>query len=320
MKGTRIHDSFTEYEGGDAYYAYLTKCNTGSSLTVSELSALTDSYLDSAINTITDIASSDSSAILQFYDPAYPVTEPEETLDYFINKLTMDFPSVITSQYSVKYVPDALEESSSPAFYILAPIDNVNKNIIYLNGSDEYADTSIYSILAHEGYPGHLYQTTFFYSMNPNPIRSILSFIGYTEGWAMYSERYSYDYSGLSKNCIELLKANDLYGYGLYSKIDFGVNYSGWTKEGTATFIEGEGYDADIAEELYYIAVDDPGVYHRYFLGMVQMLEAQKEAKNLLGNCYSNKNFNKFILEIGPTYFDIISDRMTDWSNKVISQ
>lgn len=292
MKGTRIHDSFTEYEGGDAYYAYLTKCNTGSSLTVSELSALTDSYLDSAINTITDIASSDSSAILQFYDPAYPVTEPEETL----------------------------EESSSPAFYILAPIDNVDKNIIYLNGSDEYADTSIYSILAHEGYPGHLYQTTFFYSMNPNPIRSILSFIGYTEGWAMYSERYSYDYSGLSKNCIELLKANDLYGYGLYSKIDFGVNYSGWTKEGTATFIEGEGYDADIAEELYYIAVDDPGVYHRYFLGMVQMLEAQKEAKNLLGNCYSNKNFNKFILEIGPTYFDIISDRMTDWSNKVISQ
>ncbi len=320
LKGTRLHDSLTEYEGGSEYYAYITKGNTGSSLSVSELSILTDQYIETATNTISDIAQNDIMAIYDFYDPEYPVTDPKETLDYFIDKLNIDFPAVITSQYQVKYVPDALEASSSPAFYILAPIDNVNKNIIYLNGSEEYADTDIYPILAHEGYPGHLYQTTYFFSLNPHPFRSVLSFIGYTEGWAMYSERYSYDYSGLSENCIELLKANDLYGYGLYSKVDFGVNYSGWTLADTEDFLADEGLDINAAKELYYIAVDDPCVYHRYFLGMVQMLEAQNEAKNLLGNNYSNKNFNKFMLEIGPTYFDIISDRMKEWSTLVINE
>lgn len=317
LKGTRLYDGLCNYEGGDEFYAYLTKTNSSSGRSVKELSELTDEYMNTARNEIQSIAKNNYFALLEFYNPAYPVDEPKESLNYFIDAIKADFPQAATKDFSLKYVPESLEESSSPAFYILAPIDNVNKNIIYLNGSDEYASENLYATLAHEGYPGHLYQTSYFYSINPHPIRSVLRFSGYNEGWAMYSQRYAYDYSGLSDGCVSLLKANDIYGYGLYSKIDFGVNYKGWTLRDVEKYVTSEGYDKDIAGELYTIMVNDPCVYHRYFLGMIEMIETQNHAKELLGDNYSNIDCNKFILEIGPAYYDIINERMISWAERI---
>lgn len=71
-------------------------------------------------------------------------------------------------------------------------IDNTKENVIYINQGHIPDDLDFYTTLAHEGYPGHLYQTTYFASTNPAPLRSLLNFGGYTEGWATYSEMMSY--------------------------------------------------------------------------------------------------------------------------------
>lgn len=314
LKGTRKYDSLSEYEHGEEYYSYIVKCNSGYRDSLEDVLSLTEEYMDDAINAFSTASTMDIYAI---YDPEYPVSDPADTLEYFIEQLKQDFPAAVSEEFDIKYVPESLESSSSPAFYIIPPIDNIDKNIIYLNGSDEYANENLYAILAHEGYPGHLYQNTYFRSLNPDPIRSVFSFSGYNEGYAMYTERYAYDYSGLSEGAADLLKANDVFGYGLYSYIDLSVNYSGWSFEDVCTYMEEQGYNSEIATELYNIAVNDPCVYHRYFLGLVGMLELQKDAKELLDDSYSNINFNKFILEIGPTYFDIIEERMIAWAEKL---
>lgn len=317
LKGTRKHDSIKMYEGGDKYYEYLVKENASTTTSLDDLLRLTESYMDSSLQIIQNIASKDTTAIYQFSYGEYPVSDPKESLSYFADKLQQDFPKPVTTKYDLKYVPKSLESSSSPAFYIIAPIDNKDKNIIYINGSDEYEGQNLYATLAHEGFPGHMYQTTYFYSVNPHPIRTVLSFNGYVEGYAMYSERYAYDYSGFTDNTIALLKANDVYGYGLYSLVDFYVNYKGWSYSQVEAFLVGEGYDKEIAKEVYYIMLDDPCIYHRYFLGLIQYLEAYDNAKELLGDKFANIHFNKFILEIGPTYFNIINDRMVDWAKKI---
>lgn len=317
LKGTRLYNGLCEYEHGDEYYAYIVGENSSTLASVSDLLALTEKYIDNAVEAI---QSADMMDIYSAYYPEYPYSDPRETLDFFADKLTVDFPAPATTEYEVKYVPKSLEASSSPAFYIIPPIDNINKNIIYINGSDEYANTDLYSTLAHEGYPGHLYQCSYFNSLNPNPIRSILSFTGYNEGYAMYSERYSYDYSGLSEGAIDVLKANDIYGYGLYSYLDLKVNYSGWSYKDVCDYMADLGYDEEISQELFSIAINDPCVYHRYFIGLVEMLELMDYAKELLGDSYSNINFNKYILEMGPTYYDIIKDRMPDWADRVLGQ
>lgn len=309
LKGTRLHDSLSQYENGDKYYAYLVAENSCSLSPVADLMKLTEDYLDDATTTISKASMSDITAFLK----KEKQKDPKTTLNDLAKKLTADFPAPATTNFSIKYVPKSLEASSSPAFYIIPPIDNIDKNIIYINQSDEYKDEDLYSILAHEGYPGHLYQNTYFNSLNPNPIRACMSFTGYNEGYAMYAERYAYDYKCQKSSVADLFKANDIFGYGIYAYVDFLVNFEGSSEDEICEYIEGLGYDKDAALELYNIAVNDPCVYHRYFMGLVQFLELQKSASSALKDQYSNISFNKFILEIGPTYFDVIKDYMESW-------
>lgn len=316
LKGTRLHDSICQYEGGDEYYAYLVAENSGSLSPVEDLLSLTEDYIQDAVTTISKASLNDITLFMKKDTQA----EPAKTLRTLSKQLTADFPAPATTKFELKYVPKSLEASSSPAFYIIPPIDNIDKNIIYINGSEEYENEDLYSILAHEGYPGHLYQNTYFNSLNPHPIRSCLSFTGYNEGYAMYAERYAYDYKYPKASVASLFKANDIYGYGLYSYIDFMVNTNKWDYDAVCSYIKDLGYDTDVADELYSIAQNDPCVYHRYFMGLVQILELQDTASSLLGDLYSNINFNKFILEIGPTYFDIIEGYMNDWAKQVIGQ
>lgn len=332
LKGKRKYMSLKDYEGGTEFYSYLTERNSGFSidpsdinnkdnsvfnLTIEDLQILCEDYVSDALSEMKQIASNNLTGYFEATSPTYPVSEPKKIINYFTKNFIKDFPRPVTTEYEFKYVPESLQESSSPAFYITAPIDNIDRNIIYVNGGSDFATQSLYDVLAHEGTPGHMYQTTYFNSLHPSHIRNDISFIGYVEGFAMYAETYAYDYSGLSEDAIKVLKDNNVVGYGLYSVIDMHVNLDGWSKDDVATFLDDQGYSSDAAEELFYIAIDDPTVYDRYFLGLVGIMELQKHAKDLLDDSYRNINFNKFLLEVGPTYFKIIDEKMDAWSDSV---
>ena len=105
----------------------------------------------------------------------------------------MDFPELGQTSYEVKYINPVLQDYLSPAFYLSPPIDETNNNVIYINANPKYDLTKIYPTIAHEGYPGHLYQIVYFRQNCNNNLRKILNFPGYTEGWAVYTEQLSYD-------------------------------------------------------------------------------------------------------------------------------
>ena len=335
LKGTRAHASLCDYEGGLEYYRALVETNSGYTIyddsytptinsgddlfcmTLEDLIDQTEDFISDSYQSMINIATIDFNAYCESLDPEYPVTDPTETLKYFFKNLSKDFPDPVTKNFEIKYVPESLEESSSPAFYFTAPIDNLDKNIIYLNGGSDFTNDTLYSTLSHEGVPGHMYQHTYFNSLNPNHIRCAIDFIAYTEGFAMYAETYAFDYSGLSDNTIAVLKANNVCGYGLYSYIDLQVNVNGWDEEDIKTYMTAQGYAANYAGELYEIAQDSPTIYHRYFTGLMGMLELQDYAKEVFDTNYSNKNFNKFLLEIGPTYFELIQKRLEEFAPRL---
>ena len=68
----------------------------------------------------------------------------------------------------IKYVSQEMQNFLSPAFYLIPALDNTEENIIYINNGHISDDLSLYTTLAHEGYPGHLYQTTYFASKTPS--------------------------------------------------------------------------------------------------------------------------------------------------------
>ena len=152
-----------------------------------------------------------------------------------------------------------------------------------------------------------MYQTTYFSSTNPDPIRNLLDYSGYVEGWATYAEMCSYYISSLDKAHATLLQKNNSVILGLYAYADIGIHYDGWTLEDTIAFFSTYGItDRSIIQEIYAYIVGDPANYLTYYVGYLEILELKKEWHS------SQKEFHQKILEIGPAPFKIIQKHLMD--------
>lgn len=283
---------------GKEYYTHLVARETGSSRTISELKQLIQTQI------VTDLTNSQK--VLEenpnITEQASDITEsPDNILKTLETKILNAFPASASVNVQVKYVPDALEEYLSPAFYLIPAIDNYVENTIYINEAHDLTDINLFTTLAHEGYPGHLYQTTYFANTDPDPIRNILNFSGYVEGWATYAEMCSYYISSLEKPYATLLQKNNSIILGLYATADIGIHYDGWSLEDTVSFFSSYGIsDEAVIQEIYQCIVGDPANYLTYYVGYLEMMELKKECNS------SQKEFHQQVLEIGPAPFEIV--------------
>ena len=196
-----------------------------------------------------------------------------------------------------------------PAFYMIPAIDNAKENVIYLNPGHMPDDLSLFTTLAHEGYPGHLYQTVYFNAAQPDPIRSLLNFGGYTEGWATYSEMLSYYFAPIEKEQATLMQRNNSVLLGLYALADMGIHYDGWTLLDTVSFFRSYGItDTEAIEEIYDLILSDPANYLKYYIGYVEFLELKKEAIEKWGKDFSQERFHQAVLDVGPAPFELIRE------------
>jgi uncharacterized protein (DUF885 family) len=204
-----------------------------------------------------------------------------------------------------------MEKYLSPAFYMIPAIDNTDENVIYVNQSQMKNNLTLYTTLAHEGYPGHLYQTIYYAEKNPDPLRSIFNFGGYVEGWATYAEMCSYYLSPLNKNQAILLQKNSSIILGLYALADMGIHYEGWSRLDTIAFFKNYGIkDAKIVDQIYELIIGSPGNYLKYYIGYVEFLELKKKWVKKEGENYSQKEFHDAVLSVGPATFELVEKYM----------
>ena len=150
-----------------------------------------------------------------------------------------------------------------------------------------------------------------FSSLNPAPIRSLLSYSGYTEGWATYCEMLSYYMAPLEKMSATLLQKNASAMLGLYALADMGIHYDGWSFAETLRFFREYGItDRSAILDIYNLILGDPANYLKYYIGYLEFLELKKTAVQKWGNDYTEKRFHEEILEIGPAPFDILRKEM----------
>ena len=215
------------------------------------------------------------------------------------------FPEIPKTSLRIKYVPEEMQEHLSPAFYMIPAIDYTEENVIYVNQTQMRDDLALFTTLAHEGYPGHLYQTIFFESTNPDPIRSILNFGGYVEGWATYAEMCSYYLMPLSKTQAAILQKNSSVILALYALADMGIHYEGWSRMDTVEFYARYGIkDAETVDKIYNLILGSPGNYLKYYIGYIKFLELKKEW--IKSGNQSQKEFHKAVLSVGPAPFEIV--------------
>lgn len=313
LKGSGVNDrGLYYYDDGVRYYEYLIRTSVGTDESVEDLQERTWEYILTCFMNMYECMQENPDVYDALYDYEYPLTDPDEIMKDLMEKTKEDFPAPPEVDYTIKYVHPSMEEHESPAFYLTPPIDDIENNVIYINRKD--LDDEIYTTIAHEGYPGHLYQTVSASEHGLALVRNLLSYSGYSEGWATYVEMYSYGISGLDEDIANILAWENGVNLGISAYIDMGVHYDGWDLDDVNDFLADFGMeDGETAKEIYELIVEEPSYYLTYFIGYLEFLNLRDKSEDKLEEDFTLKDFHKFIIEIGPAPFYIIEDRMDDW-------
>ena len=296
-------------DGAD-YYELVVRRSTGSERSVEEMEDLTRRQITDDLEAMEQVLGITTE---EAQEAAASMTQDSAglTLSKLQDGIKEAFPEAPDTALEVKYVPEEMEEHLSPAFYMIPAIDNTGENVIYINRAHMNDDLTLFTTLAHEGYPGHLYQTIYYESTDPDPVRSVMDFDGYVEGWATYAEMGSYYLTPLSREQAVLLQKNSSIILGLYALADMGIHYEGWSRMDTVAFFSNYGItDSETIERIYELIIGSPGNYLKYYIGYVEFLELKKDWAEEKGTGFSQKEFHEAVLEVGPAPFDIVEKYM----------
>ena len=310
LKGNGMNEQgLSHFPYGKKYYEYLVRQTTGCNESISRLRLMTRAQILEDLSAMQKILFPADAALTQA--SVLEQTSPDSMLDDLRSKITDTFPEIPDVDFQVKYVPESMQDYLSPAFYMIPAIDNLTENVIYINNGQTASGLNLYTTLAHEGYPGHLYQTVYFSASEPDPIRSILDFGGYVEGWATYAEMMSYYLAPLSKTEASLLQKNSSVILGLYALADMGIHYDGWSVTDTVRFFSDYGInDPNAVQSVYELIIGSPANYLKYYIGYLKFYELKKEMADTLGNQFSQKEFHRAVLDVGPAQFEIVYDEV----------
>lgn len=302
------------FPDGKEYYEYLVYYSTGCSDTIKDIQTMVANERTKVLTEASDLMAEDPELWEKCDEVSLNNVDSTTTLNRLQSAMLTDFPAPPEVDFTVSYIEECMEDYLAPAFYITAPIDDYHSNSIYINASTDTSDISYFTTLAHEGYPGHLYQTVMSYEAGLSPARCVLNYPGYVEGWATYVEMQSYYYAGLEDSVASLLQKNQSAMLSLYASTDLGIHYDGWSYEDTVQFWNTYGIrNEDAIRDIYELIVEEPAHYLKYYIGYLQFEELKKTASIKYLRFFDETAFHQAVLAIGPAPFDMIEKYLDDY-------
>ena len=302
------------FPDGRDYYELLVYYYTGSDKEVPIIQEMISDARTDALLACSALANRDADIYKKCDTVSLPKKDAASTLDELKTDLLQHFPAAPKTSYTVNYIDECIAEYVAPAYYIIPPVDDYSKNSIHINAQTDATSLDYFTTLAHEGFPGHLYQTVMSYEAGIDLIRNLLYCGGYTEGWATYVEMISYQYADVDANAASFLQNNQSALLSLYASTDLGIHYDGWTRDETAEFWRDYGItDTGTINWIYEYIVGEPGSYLKYYVGYLEFLELKEYAMETFGSDYNNIAFHQALLDIGPAPFAIVEEYLDDY-------
>lgn len=323
LYGKTTSDKLTlsKIDKGYAEYTYIINSSNNGDMNVI-YNQLVEVYTDWVYNFISAYQKNEN--ILEDYedflnDDKVINQSAEDMLEYLRNNSSKRYEYLEDASYVVSAL-DTLGDSTL-GYYVSPPIDNLNQNVIRVNAkidNDEYDQMSVFEVMAHEGFPGHLYQNIYFQQRNPHKFRATQSFIGYTEGYADLAAMDAIDMLNIDDGYKAVAKLNSITfnSHLLLSIVDLGVNYFGWDANTLGKKLEKMFLDKTIAQTLYDMVVAMPGTFVRYGVGYVSHLNLRKKAMDELGDKFDFVAYDRAIIENGPLPFAILEGVVEDYINE----
>lgn len=293
---------------GKAYYEAVVSADTGCDDSVEDLFSQIAKARREDLTFCQNLLENNPKLASQSPKPDAALKEENAMISRLQKEILTDFPAPPQTDVEICHVDPALSEYLAPAFYITAPIDDISHNRIYINDAKNDTDIYYFTTLAHEGYPGHLYQTICTSSYGAPEVLSLLNYPGYTEGWATYTEMQSFYYAGLDPDLASLLQHNQAATLSLYATADIGIHYFGWKKEKIAAFWSEYGVDdTATVKRITDLILEEPGNYLKYYVGYLKFRQ-MREQLALENKSFSVSAFHEAILRTGPSPFSVLEE------------
>lgn len=297
---------------GKAYYEAVVSADTGCDDSVEDLFSQIAKARREDLTFCQNLLEKNPKLASQSPKPDAAMKEENAMLSRLQKEILTDFPAPPQTDVEICHVDPALSEYLAPAFYITAPIDDISHNRIYINDAKNDTDIYYFTTLAHEGYPGHLYQTICTSSYGAPEVLSLLNYPGYTEGWATYTEMQAFYYAGLDQDLASLLQHNQAATLSLYATADIGIHYFGWEKEKNAAFWSEYGVDdTATVKRITDLILEEPGNYLKYYVGYLKFRQ-MREQLALENKSFSVSAFHEAILRTGPSPFSVLEETVRD--------
>ena len=286
---------------GKAYYEAVVSADTGCDDSVEDLFSQIAKARREDLTFCQNLLEKNPKLASQSPKPDAALKEENAMISRLQKEILTDFPAPPQTDVEICHVDPALSEYLAPAFYITAPIDDISHNRIYINDAKNDTDIYYFTTLAHEGYPGHLYQTI-----------CTSNYPGYTEGWATYTEMQAFYYAGLDPDLASLLQHNQAATLSLYATADIGIHYFGWEKEKIAAFWSEYGVDdTATVKRITDLILEEPGNYLKYYVGYLKFRQ-MREQLALENKSFSVSAFHEAILRTGPSPFSVLEETVRD--------
>ena len=297
---------------GKAYYEAVVSADTGCDDSVEDLFSQIAKARREDLTFCQNLLEKNPKLASQSPKPDAALKEENAMISRLQKEILTDFPAPPQTDVEICHVDPALSEYLAPAFYITAPIDDISHNRIYINDAKNDTDIYYFTTLAHEGYPGHLYQTICTSSYGAPKVLSLLNYPGYTEGWATYTEMQAFYYAGLDQDLASLLQHNQAATLSLYATADIGIHYFGWEKEKNAAFWSEYGVDdTATVKRITDLILEEPGNYLKYYVGYLKFRQ-MREQLALENKSFSVSAFHEAILRTGPSPFSVLEETVRD--------
>lgn len=297
---------------GKAYYEAVVSADTGCDDSVEDLFSQITKARREDLTFCQNLLEKNPKLASQSPKPDAALKEENAMISRLQKEILTDFPAPPQTDVEICHVDPALSEYLAPAFYITAPIDDISHNRIYINDAKNDTDIYYFTTLAHEGYPGHLYQTICTSSYGAPEVLSLLNYPGYTEGWATYTEMQAFYYAGLDQDLASLLQHNQAATLSLYATADIGIHYFGWEKEKNAAFWSEYGVDdTATVKRITDLILEEPGNYLKYYVGYLKFRQ-MREQLALENKSFSVSAFHEAILRTGPSPFSVLEETVRD--------
>ena len=314
----------SEIPNGKAYYEYLVKMHTTTSLTADQIHKIGLKEVKRIRGEMQKIMKkvgwkkSFASFLKhlkthpQFYAKSKKelLSKIKSTLSRMDKELPKLFGRLPKTPYEIKEIPAAIAPKAPTAYYDLPALDGSRPGIYYVNTYD-LKSRPLYEVEAlsfHEAVPGHHFQFALQVEGKEKPeFAKTLHFTAFGEGWGLYSEVlgkdvgfYTDPYSDFGRLSYEMWRS-------LRLVVDTGIHSKGWSRKKAIRFMAANSALTKqniIAEVDRYISW--PGQALAYKIGQLKILELRDYVKSKQKDQFDLKKFHDMVLKDGSVPLSVL--------------